>query len=115
MRTLPASLNAVIRLAKETIVLTGEQPPLLIVHGSQEQGLVPFGEFPESSGEKQKVMFTAGFQIATTKDLGELREVFFLSEAWISFGTMGRPIQRRPAEDPEHKEALIVSYLNPPQ
>lgn len=115
MRALPASLNAVIRLAKETIVLTGEQPPLLIVHGSKEQGMIPFGEFPASSGEKQKLMFTTGFQIATTKDLGALCEVFFLSEAWLSFGTMDRPIQRRPAEDPEHKEALIVSYLNPPQ
>jgi hypothetical protein len=41
--------------------------------------------------------------------------VYFLSEAWISFGRADEPRKLLPAEDPEHKEALLVSYLNPPE
>ena len=52
----------------------------------------------------------AGRALAQSWEVGELRQVAFISEEWMSTGA-GRPPELRPSQDPARKEVLLISSL----
>jgi hypothetical protein len=62
--------------------------------------------------ERQRQMFQAGFALAQENALDVLRQVFHISEGWLSVGQPGKKPHYPPSQDPNRKEVLLVSRLN---
>jgi hypothetical protein len=56
-------------------------------------------------------MLSAGFAFAQSREVGELKQVFFISEAWMSIAELDKPPAVRPSQDPERIEVIMVSNL----
>jgi hypothetical protein len=54
-------------------------------------------------------MFMAGAMAAQEGDVGRLRQVFLITEAWVSAGEAGQPPHDRPSLDPRRVEVLAIS------
>ena len=58
-------------------------------------------------------MLSAGYALAQSGEVGDLRQVFFISEGWMIVGEEGKPpVSPRPSEDPKRMEVLVVSNLS---
>ncbi len=100
-------------MARDTISVRGEHQPTIIIQGSAQHAVVPLNEWPDSSEEKLKVMLVAGYSAAEARLLGELEQVWFVFEAWMSVGERGQAPTIMPSEHPQKKEALVIASLRP--
>ena len=57
-------------------------------------------------------MLSAGYALAQSGEVGDLRQVFFISEGWMIVGEEGKLPASRPSEDPRRKEVLVISNLS---
>jgi len=99
------------QVAVETTLKDGLHVPLIIMDGSKDRifGSVP--EMPGTHGERLQFLHTIGQLAAESGKVGKLRQVFFISEAWMSMPQDGQVPTIRPANDPNRKEVLIISGL----
>ena len=89
----------------------GNHVPILIVEGSRGLAISQMRDVPDTHDERLLLMRSLGQAAATSRKLGLLKQVFFISEGWMSLGDQGRPPELRPSEDPNRKEVLIISGL----
>ena len=86
----------------------GHHAPTLIIDGSARPVIVQIdGLAPTFEGRIQQ-MFVAGQALACDGDAGRLRNVYFVSEAWLSQAQGGKLPEVPPSQDPQRKEVLIV-------
>lgn len=104
-------LEGIAQLAKEVALRDGHHVPMLIAEGSEGPAVLQIGGLPSTHEERARLMRAAGMALAQSGEMGELRKVFFISEAWMSQAGEGRPPRIRPSQDPERLEVLIVSSL----
>ena len=57
-------------------------------------------------------MFQAGFALAQTEMVSDLRQVFHISEGWMSAGKPGAMPINPPSQDPNRREVFLVFGLN---
>jgi len=100
-------------LAKEVMLRDGRHVPTLIVQGRAERLILQLPDLPSLPEAKHQLMFLAGVYVAQEFALGPLRQVFFISEAWLSLARNGQPLDVRPSEDLERKEVLVIAALYP--
>jgi hypothetical protein len=105
------TLEDVSRQAQAELLRDGQHAPILIAQGSQNFVVTQFSEMESSHEGRMEQMAVAGFAIADRGGIGQLEEIFFISEAWLSVGSEGRPPQIPPSQDPNRKEMLIISSL----
>jgi hypothetical protein len=105
------TLEDIARLAREVALRDGYHAPTLIVEGDGGPLLGQFPELPETHDGRCEMMQAAGYALAQEAALGELRRVFFISEAWMSTADRGGPPYTPPSQDPRRREVLIVSGL----
>lgn len=87
----------------------GYHAPTLIIDGSIRPVIVQIdGLAPTFEGRAQQ-MFVAGQALARDGGAGQLRSVYFVSEAWLSQAQDGRLPDVPPSQDPQRKEVLIVN------
>ena len=70
--------------AVEVALRDGGHFPALIIEGRKS---VTFGnliELPDTHEERMHMMFVAGQVMGTSRQVGTLRQVFFICEAWMS-------------------------------
>jgi uncharacterized surface anchored protein len=61
--------------------------------------------------ERLRQMAQAGFVTAQRNEVGKLRQLFFITEAWMSTTEGGQLPEQPPSQDPKRKEILAVSQL----
>jgi hypothetical protein len=110
-RPTPLTLEQVINQAREIIVRDGEHVPTLIADGSRRSVVIPLPEIGDTHDERRVQMFAAGFVLGHSRGLGILRQVFFVSEGWLSLAEGKMPPRMPPSEDPNRREVLFVSSL----
>lgn len=99
------------QLAIEATLKQGKQIPCLIIDGSKKMmyGGMPY--LPETHNERMQFMYAAGQIALMSGEIGNLKQVFLISEGWMSVPKDSNPPKTLPAEDPNRKEVLIVSGL----
>jgi hypothetical protein len=110
-RATPLTLEQVIDQAREVILRDGEHVPTLIADGSRQSVVIPVPEMGDTHDERRVQMFAAGFVLGHSRRLGVLRQVFFISEGWLSLAEGKSPPKMLPSEDPKRREVLFVSSL----
>jgi hypothetical protein len=106
------NLEEIARIAKEAALKQGWHMPMVIVEGSKKSFGVALEGFPETHEGKARQMFSLGFFLARKGGVGELEQVFFISEGWMSIAEEGKPLEMRPSKDPKRKEVLVISSLS---
>ncbi len=99
------------RLAIESTLREGSHIPFMIIDGSKRliYGGVP--NIPDTHDKRMQFMYAAGQFTAMSKQAGKVRQVFFISEGWMSLPKDGELPKTLPSEDPSRKEVLIISGL----
>ncbi len=105
------SFEEIISNAKELTLRDGHHVPILIVEGSRNYLINTFREMPDTHQARAQLMDLMGRTVAKNSRIGRLRQVFLISEGWMSKGSKENPPKMRPSEDPERMEVLIVSGL----
>src|SRR5215211_7133057 len=103
------SLEEIISNAKEIMFRDGNHVPILIVEGGKSliAGQIP--DMPETHGERMELLRFFGQVAAKSGRVDQLRQVFMISEGWMSEPGEDKPTDLRPAQDPNRKEVLIIS------
>jgi hypothetical protein len=102
------SFEDVARLAKETTLRDGVHVPLLVMNGTRQMVYGAMPELPDTHHARMQFMYGAGHFAGESGGVGQLKQVFFISEAWMSVPNDGNPPKMRPSEDPNRKEVLII-------
>ncbi len=103
------TLEDVTAIAKEVLLRDGRHAPTLIAEGNRHTVLAQVSELGHTHEERTEQMFAVGVALAQTGVIGELKQAFFISEAWMSKGREGKTPHLPPSQDPNRKEVLIVS------
>lgn len=110
-RSPQVNFDEIVRLAKETILREGKHGTMLFIQGDKNTRITGFGIFPDTHEGRIAMMQAAGRSAALGGEIGRLRQVFMISEGWMSMVMEGKPPNVRPSQDPNRKEVLIVSGL----
>lgn len=103
------TLEDVVRSAQEMLLRQDNHPPTGLAEGSLQAVVFQFGEFGKTVMERARLMFEAGLGLAQSQQIGELRQVFFIMEGWMSGPGQGQRPILPPSQDPRRKEVLIIS------
>lgn len=104
----PITFEQVSHFAQEALLQSGHHAPTLIIDGSARPVVVQIdGLAPTFEGRVQQ-MFVAGQALARDGNAGQLRSVYFVTEAWLSQAQEGKLPDVPPSQDPQRKEVLIV-------
>jgi hypothetical protein len=83
----------------------------LIIEGSKHTAVIGMPDIAETHDERLQQMALVGFVTAHRGEVGKLRQVFLITEAWMSTAEQGKPPHYPPSQDPKRKEVLVVSQL----
>jgi len=105
------SLEKVIHLAKEVTLRDGRHIPTVIADGNIQTAIAQLVELAETHQGRVRQMFITGFALAQSGQVGALKQVFFISEAWMSMVHERKLPDHPPSQDPNRKEILFISNL----
>ena len=105
------TLEEIISNAKEIMLREGKHVPVLIVEGGKSllAGQIP--DMPPTHGERVELMRFLGQVAAKSGRIDQLKQVFMVTEGWMSEPSADIPTRIRPSEDPHRKEVLIISAI----
>jgi hypothetical protein len=101
--------DAVLDLAKRLLLELDEVRPMLIILGEKGATRIPLDGLPQEPEQKTKALLALGYAVARESRLGELQQLFFLSEAWMTTAPLGTPLKTMPIDDPKRREVLILA------
>src|SRR5262245_26421072 len=99
------TLEAVAEMAEEVLLRDGMHVPTLIAEGEQNAVVLQIPDIADSHEERVSQMGLAGFAIAHGAQIGSLRQLFFVSEGWLSEMPKDAPFST-PSQDPNRIEVL---------
>jgi len=102
------TLEEVARLAKASALEHGGHVAMVIAEGSNRSVVGQLPELAATHEGRARQMFGAGLALGQRGEVGNLEQVFFVTEGWMSGGE-GRLPQIPPSQDPNRKEVLVVS------
>jgi hypothetical protein len=110
------NFKTITKMAREHMLESGNHMPQLMVFGSEHNTIIAFADFPEDHNIKCRMMAGAGAKIAEDqlkdKALGELEEIYFISEAWMAtFKKHEKPVLPV-RNNPDRQEVLIIIGKN---
>ena len=97
-----------ISLIKETTLERGGHAPTVIVEGSKSPVMIQFETVPDSHEERAQMMYSVGIALAQSDRAGEIEEIWFISEGWMSKARQGSEIKLPPSQDPKRVEVLSI-------
>lgn len=110
------NLTFLIETSEKQVMGNRGHHPQLCLFGSKGNTLAVLTSMPE---DKHFALMMVGQELAKNpqaqKELGELEEVYFISEAWISLQTELNPdgtAKVMPRDDPHRAEVLIIAGKN---
>jgi len=105
-------MDNVIKQATKTIIKLGYHVPQVVVYGSRNNTMGIMSDFPAESDQKRELLMSLGAKMREANILGDLEEVFLISEAWMSVCKKGVSPNLAPSEDPARKEILMIFHQN---
>lgn len=84
---------------------------MLLVEGRSGDISIPMSDLSPVYEQRLQQFLTAGYLLSKSGQVGELRQLFFISEAWYSSKARDNLPQLAPSQDPKRKEILMVSQL----
>jgi len=108
----PLTIEAVSQEAREVLLHEGQHLPTVIIEGIQKTIVMRLIGVPPTHDQRLTQMFAAGYQLGVRVDLGGLRQIFHISEAWLSRVQPGEVLQLPPSQDPQRHEVLVISQLD---
>lgn len=109
-------LEFLLETSEKAIIKANGHIPQLCLMGSVGNLMTLVDDLPENSEERHKAFAMIGFTMATDpraiKQLGDLKEIYFISEAWVSVQSTKDVDNNNftmPRNDPKRKEVLIIS------
>ncbi len=106
------TIKEVCELAKQTALAYSGHVPMLIVNGSKSSAICQLESLPDTHEAKAQRMAMTGFSLARKNEIGLPKQVFLVTEGWMSTAKDGKIPQIRPSQDPNRKEVLLVNSLN---
>ena len=105
------TIEEIISNAKEVMLREGKHIPVLIVEGGKNliAGQIP--NMPPTHGERVELMRFLGQAAAKSGKIDQLKQVFMVTEGWMSEPSEDIPERIRPSGDPNKKEVLIISMI----
>ena len=105
------SLEEIVSNAKEIALRDGSHVPVLVVEGSQNLVVGQIPDLPGTHSERVELMRFLGQAAAKSGRLGQLQQVFMVSEGWMSMASKDKLAETIPSQDPDRKEVLIISGM----
>ncbi len=97
------------KLAKDMLVRFGQHHPTLFIEGTRGRVVISFEQFPDTHERRVQAFANAGVKVAAKGNVGELRTLYFVSEAWMSEAKKGKLPMNPPSADPHRKEVLLIT------
>ena len=107
----PITLEEIISNAKDIMFRDGNHAPMLIIEGGKNLVAGPIPDLPETHKERLELMRSLGQTTAKSGSVDHLQQVFMVTEGWMSVASEDQPAERRPSQDPNKKEVLIISAI----
>ena len=104
------TFEVVVAAAKETLLVNGTYPPLLVIKGKPHAIGIDV-DFPPHSQRRHEMMYVIGVSTALTGVVDDVSEMFLISEAWMSDVEPGQHWIPKPSQDPKRREVLIISSV----
>jgi hypothetical protein len=105
------TLEIVCQMAKETALRDGYHLPTLIADGHSQTVIVQITDMLSTHEARTGQMFMVGYRVANEGLVGILKQVFFISEDWMSTVRAAEDLRQMPSQDPKRKEVLMISGL----
>lgn len=102
-------LKDITSTARECLLKTGIHYPQLFIFTTTGNTTLLFADFPEEYEKKVEAFIGAGIKVAKDKDMGEIEEVYFITEGWTGTLEEMNKTGKRPSEQLGRKEVLIVT------
>ena len=106
------TLEDIARIAQENALNHDGHVPTLIIEGSRHSIITPLADFADSYPGRAEQVFLYGLMLARSGQVGTLKQVFFVSEGWMSQAREGEAIDRLPSQDPNRIEVLTIANLD---
>ena len=100
------------RVSESTLEHGGHQPTLMIEDTENQLAILQFGNLPDTFAEREQQMFATGFALAQSGSIGTLKQMFFVTEGWMSLMTGDKAPERRPSQDPDRQEVLLITQMD---
>lgn len=100
------------QLAVEAALKQGSHSPCMLIDGSKKMMYGGLPHLPDTHEKRMQFMYAAGQVAAISEEVGKLRQVFMISEAWMSTPKESELPKIIPSQDPNRKEVLIISGLD---
>jgi hypothetical protein len=105
------TIEDVATYAKETILREGYLVPQVVVVGSKSEATVTITNFGDTAEEHRYQMMYAGYGLAQHNEVGQLRQVFFVSQAVMNLGKLDEaPLD--PSPIPMRLELVVITSLD---
>lgn len=101
--------NEIARNAQEVTLRDGYHLPTIIAESADNSIIVQIEGIGATHEERLYQLFVVGLKVAESGEISVLQQAFFIMEAWLSLLRRGNIPQQLPSEDPQRKEALVVS------
>ncbi|MEZ4671461.1 MAG: hypothetical protein R3E39_26455 [Anaerolineae bacterium] len=88
----------------------GQHVPTLIAEGQHDVMSLQLVDLAPSHELRLLQMQVAGYAMSQRSHIGSLRQLFFMSEAWMSTQSGDKPLQS-PSQDPQRIEVLTIANL----
>ena len=105
------TIEEVVSIAQEVLLEHGNHVPTIIVEGEKGPVINQLVPFPETHEGRRERLFIAGLMLAQSGRVGNLKQVFFISEGWMSLADETGPPQAPPSQDPDRIEVLQITLL----
>jgi hypothetical protein len=106
------TLDEIISNAKEIMLRNGQHVPTLIVEGSKNLVVGHLNDMPATHGERRELMRFLGQATAKSGRVDQLRQIYMISEGWLSVADDDKPPALIPSQDPQRVEVLIISSIH---
>lgn len=110
----PSSVHfeEVVRIAKEVLLRDGYHIPTLIVEGTNDSLILQFDHMAQTHEARAQQLLVAGYAVGHDMSLVALRQVFFITEAWLSIRNEDGLPEIPPSADPNRIEVLAITGLD---
>jgi hypothetical protein len=103
------TIEVLTEIASEAALSLGGHQPTIVVEGVDKTLVTKITELAESHEGRLFQMYSAGWIVAQSGQIGILEQVFLVTEAWLSLREPDHDPQLAPSEDSRRKEVLIIS------
>lgn len=107
-------LDIITRMVTEVALQAGGHTPTVFFDNGARLGIIHIPDFADTHAERAQQMFAIGFTLARAERIRLLKQVFLVSEAWLSLWPPGNPPEPlpSPSQDPDRREVLMIAGLH---